>query len=360
MKNLKIKSDYDTDVAIKYFIDNELNAPHINSVIFLYCLKNFEIITNVTQICVKTNTTNEQVQNALEFWEAKGLCNIEHSQQDDIHKVTLLVKPLTVIETQNNVVNTTNENTTNDTEVTKPVTIQKRADYKPEEIKYFMSESNELKQMFDRASASLCKPLSHPDMNAIIDMNDRLRLPYDLVNAIIDYCVMNNKRNMRYISGMAQNMSDLGINTIEKFNVYTDKNKDIYKEVLTALNATNPMASPAQMKIIDKWLNELGFSLDVILEACDKACINTSNPTLNYVDGILKNWQKEGIKTVLDVQEYETKYLENKNKLNSAKNTNNKIDLNSVQTKKSNFNNFDGRNYDYDSIAKKLDISYKG
>ncbi len=219
-----------------------------------------------------------------------------------------------------------------------------------------MDNSNEIKIMFDKAQNSLSKVLTHPEMNTLLDMHDRLKLPYELINSLLDYCVINNKRNLRYISGMAQNLADLGITTIEKFNVYTDKNKDIYKEVLKAMNATNPMASPAQMKIIDKWTGELNFGLDVILEACDKACINTSNPTLNYVDGILNNWKKAGIVTVLDVQEYETKYLAEKNKST----TNGKVNLNNIPTKPSNFNNFEGHKRDFDDIAKKLDIGYKG
>ncbi len=352
MKNIRIKSVQSYDVAIKYFIDNELNAPHLNSVVFLYCLKNYEIITNITQICIKTNTTNEQVENALEYWQAKGLCEITFSQSENIHYLNLLVNN----QNSNQSIEEVEETKTASNQVTN-VEVQKKADYKPDEIKYFMENSNEIKIMFDKAQNSLSKVLTHPEMNTLLDLHDRLKLPYELINSLIDYCVMNNKRNIRYISGMAQNLADLGITTIERFNVYTDKNKDVYKEVLKAMNATNPMASPAQMKIIDKWTGELNFGLDVILEACDKACINTSNPTLNYVDGILSNWKKAGIVTVIDVQEYETKYLAEKNK-NTSPST--KVNLNNIPTKPSNFNNFEGHKRDFDDIAKKLDIGYKG
>ncbi len=364
MKNIRIKSVQSYDVAVKYFIDNELNAPHLYSVVFLYCLKNYEIITNITQICIKTNTINEQVENALEYWQGRGLCEITFSQSEDVHTVTLLVNPQNISQQAQAQAQAQAEATTKAVEKEtvasedqgNTVKVLKKADYKPEEIKYFMDNSNEIKIMFDKAQNSLSKVLTHPEMNTLLDMHDRLKLPYELINSLLDYCVINNKRNLRYISGMAQNLADLGITSIEKFNVYTDKNKEVYKEVLKAMNATNPMASPAQMKIIDKWTGELNFGLDVILEACDKACINTSNPTLNYVDGILNNWKKAGIVTVLDVQEYETKYLSEKNKNSSA---NNKVNLNNIPTKPSNFNNFEGHKRDYDDIVKKLGVGYK-
>ncbi len=351
MKNIRIKAVQNPDVAVKYFIDNEMNAPHLNSIVFLYCLKNYEIITNVTQICIKTNTTNEQVENAFEYWQAKGLCEISYSQNENIHNVTLLVNG----QGQQEIEPEIKEVEYQDTASESGIKVLKKADYKPEEIKYFMENSSDIKEMFSRARISLSKTLTYTEMNTLLDMHDRLKLPCELINSLLDYCVMNNKRNLRYISGMAQNLADLGIVTIEKFNVYTNKNKDVYKEVLKAMNATNPMASPAQMKIIDKWTSELNFGLDVILEACDKACINTSNPTLNYVDGILNNWKKAGIVTVLDVQEYEANYIAGKNK-----NINTKVNLNKVVAKSSNFNNFEGHKRDFDDIAKKLDIGYKG
>ncbi len=352
MKNIKLKSVHDTDITIKYFIDNELNAPHINSVVFLYCLKNWEIITTITQICVKTNATNEQVENALEYWEAKGLCDISYSESDKTHTINLLNKQVsTSVET---VISTT---TTTDIEKpTTNVSVLEKVEYKPEEIKYFVNNNTEIKQMFSNAQKALSKVLTHNEMNTLLDMHDRLKMPCALITEIINYCVLNNKRNLRYINGMAQNMADLNILTIEKFNVYVNKNKDLYKEVLKALGATNNMASPAQMKIIDKWVEEFNYGLDVILEACDLACINSTKPTLAYVEGILNNWQKANVKTLLDVQEYERKYLESK-----EQNQNKKLDLSKVKTppKQSNFNNFESRNHNFDDIAKKLDVSYE-
>ncbi len=350
MKNIKLKSIHDTEITIKYFIDNELNAPHINSVIFLYCLKNWEIITNITQVCVKTNSTNEQVVNALEYWEAKGLCAISYSEQDNTHTIQLLNKQASNDPSSTDITPTVVETPTSN------VAILEKVEYKPEEIKYFVDNNHEIKQMFSNAQSALSKILTHNEMNTLLDMHDRLKMPCELISEIINYCVLNNKRNLRYINGMAQNMADLNILTIEKFNVYVNKNKDLYKEVLKALGATNNMASPAQMKIIDKWVADFNYGLDIILEACDLACINTTKPTLAYVEGILKNWHSANVITLLDVQENERKYLESK-----EKNQTKKLDLSKVKTpqKQSNFNNFESREHNFDDIAKKLDVGYE-
>ncbi len=365
MKNIRINNLSNIDVAIKYFIDNELNAPHVYSIIFLYCLKNSEIIRDIMQICIKTNCTKEQVTDSFEYWEAKGLCAIEYSEKEDLYKINISltqnkVEQLThnetrqIILTENDKDVQKNKSVPETTTKTKNTEKLKKADYKPEEISYFMQNSQEIREMFKNAEVVLGKAsLTHTEMNSLLDFHDRLKLPFDVIELMLEYCAMNNKRNIRYIANFAQNLSDQDINTLDKFNIYVNKNKEIYKEILTALNASNKMATKSQIEIIDKWFKEMSFTLDVILEACDKACINTGNPTLRYVDGILKNWQKANIKTVLDVQEYELKYLENKDKVAETKK---KVDFKNVKTKPSNFNNFEGHKRNYDDITKKLRI----
>ena len=52
------------------------------------------------------------------------------------------------------------------------------------------------------------------------------------------------------------------------------------------------MATDGERKIIDKWFDEMGFSLERILDACQKT-VGIQNPNVNYVNKILENWQKE-------------------------------------------------------------------
>ncbi len=344
MNNIKIKLLSDVDIAIKYFIDNELNAPHINSVIFLYCLKNYDIITNLMQICVKTNSTQDQVKYCFEFWEARGLCEIEFDGENNVHNIKLFANKDILVKKEEIVKNET---------IAQVANVHEKSNYKPEEIKYFLNNNEEIKKMFYECQRVLCKNLTHNEMNSLLDYHERLNLPCDVIVGMVNYCVMNDKRDFRYINKVVLGMSDQGINTVQKLNDHTNKNKDVYKQILEAIGATNTMVSPAQSKLIDKWLVEFGFTSDIVLEACDKACLNASKPTLRYVDGILENWKKENIKTLQDVIDYETRYMNNKQG-KASKNSNGKLDFSGVKTKQSNFNNFDGHKRDLDDIAKKL------
>lgn len=70
-------------------------------------------------------------------------------------------------------------------------------------------------------------------------------------------------------------------------------------------------------------------------------CINQlGKADLNYIEGILKRWRKDGIKTVADAMKKDTLPKGNK----------------PVQGRKdvTSFNNYDQRTYDYDSLEKRL------
>lgn len=69
--------------------------------------------------------------------------------------------------------------------------------------------------------------------------------------------------------------------------------------------------SPMETEIIKAWLSS-GYNIDLIKEAIKEATFNgVSN--LRYIDKILYEWNKKGIKTPVDVDKNRNEYKEKKN-----------------------------------------------
>lgn len=60
--------------------------------------------------------------------------------------------------------------------------------------------------------------------------------------------------------------------------------------------------SEGERKVVDKWFDEYNFSLEMVLKACENTK-KTSNPSINYINGILSSWYSKGIKTVDEIEE---------------------------------------------------------
>ena len=52
---------------------------------------------------------------------------------------------------------------------------------------------------------------------------------------------------------------------------------------------------------ISAWKGELGFSMDIIMEACDRTVMATQKNRLKYCDGILRNWHECKVTTREDI-----------------------------------------------------------
>ena len=64
-----------------------------------------------------------------------------------------------------------------------------------------------------------------------------------------------------------------------------------HKRVFQALGF-NRNATEAERKIMNTWFEDMGFSMERVLEACQKTT-GISTPNINYVNKVLCNWKEE-------------------------------------------------------------------
>jgi len=95
---------------------------------------------------------------------------------------------------------------------------------------------------------------------------------------------------------------------IEK-EIDADANKK-NAEIIKSYEENIGMITPASSEILFSYLDEMDYKL--IIEAIKKASINNKRST-KYIQGILNDWSKKGIKTLLDVENEENNF-KNKNK----------------------------------------------
>ena len=86
-----------------------------------------------------------------------------------------------------------------------------------------------------------------------------------------------------------------------------EKSSDIYSIFEKEFGRT---LSPMEYEIISKWLDEK-FSESLIVEALKEAVFNNVS-SLNYVDRILRDWKKKGIKSVNDALKEKEKFVAKK------------------------------------------------
>ena len=202
--------------------------------------------------------------------------------------------------------------------------------------------NNETSQIIFIAESYTGKPLSASDMQTLLYIYDKLGFSIDLIDYLIQYCVGRGKKQFSYIQKVAINWYDSHITTVEQAKNHTGKYD---KSVYTIMKALGKNADPTTPEIafIRKWSQEWGFSLDLILKACERTVLNTDNHRFEYTNGILSKWHAANVKSLQDVDTLEEKH-----------HTTTKTSSKNAGNPKGGFNDFSQRSYDYEELEKAL------
>ena len=114
----------------------------------------------------------------------------------------------------------------------------KKPCYSMNDIQSFMDDYNG-DQLFYIITHYLGKPLSQTDMNTIVYFHERLGMSVDLIEYLIEYCVSNDHRSMRYIEKVAISWTEQGLDTVEKAKASCTYYNKTYFSILKAFGLRN-------------------------------------------------------------------------------------------------------------------------
>lgn len=210
-------------------------------------------------------------------------------------------------------------------------------------------DSNNTKDMLKDIEMLLGRPLSPNEMSIYLNWQREFGFSSELILILIEYCVSKGKSDSRYIEKVALSWHDMKITTIEQAQNLIKKTEDKWiniRKILTYLGINNTDIMKPQQELIEKWLFIYKFPIEVILKACDICFERLSRADFKYIDGILGKWNKSNIKTLEDIALKDNKPTNKNNNYQRPSYNNEKPPLK--------FNNFEAREYDYDSLEKKL------
>lgn len=208
--------------------------------------------------------------------------------------------------------------------------------------------NSEMKHLPYEAEILLGKSISPEDIKTLFYLYDQLNFSANLISYLIEYCVMNNKKSIRYIEKTAINWHENNITTVEEAKAYCARYTKLNTAVARAMGLSSNSLGEAQINFIRKWTNEYGMDQTLIVEACNRTVLATGNASFHYADKILSNWHKTGITNLAQVeQESKEFHATSANKYKHNPRPNNTVVPNQ-------FHDFiQGDDVDYDAIIPK-------
>lgn len=314
--------------------------------IYLYllrCINGNKSELSISKMADKFEHTEKDIKRALHYWEKLNLLRLEYDNEGDLSGIYFLDSGNVSQEA------TTPEVVTEDSSTSKsaaPAAEEKensRREYTTDEMDNFR-EKEDVRTMLFVAEKYLQRPLNPTDMQMILYWYDTLGFSAELVDYLIEHCIVKGHPSLHYMDKVALSWADLKISTAEQAKQLSTVHNQAYYAVIKSLGISNRNLVPYEMDFIEKWMKEYGFTLDIITEACKRTIQAIHQPSFEYTDTILHSWKDNKIHHLEDIAVLDASYKDKKAKKHPAppKNTGSK------------FNNFSQRNYNYDQLERQL------
>lgn len=237
----------------------------------------------------------EDVHSAWDFWESKGIVKKHFKSEDEEDNYSIEFINLKQLYIDNNYKHVTIDDPANTSE-----------DYSVSAMDLVDANQNpSIREMFIAINKIVARSLVPNDKRKILQWFCDYNIDPPLIIKAFSYCKHNkNIVNINYVGGVVRNWYDLGITSVELLQEYLLKQGErygIYERVYKALGFGSREPAEADMKIMDKWIDEYNYTLEIILKACESTS-KTAKPSINYINGILGDWYKKGIKKLEDIE----------------------------------------------------------
>lgn len=193
--------------------------------------------------------------------------------------------------------------------------------------------------LFKEIEALMSRPLSTHEMDRFLYFKEEYRFPDEVMILLVQHCVSKGISDMRYMEKVAISWHSQGITNTHLAQENIKKHEDKwsnYRKVLTYLGLSEREVMKPQEDLLEKWFYAYRFSTEMILKACDISFNNLGKGELKYIDGILRVWLENDVKTL---EEIETKGKNPKS---------------TTPKKKKKPTDFVEREYDYEDLERKL------
>ena len=181
-----------------------------------------------------------------------------------------------------------------------------------------IQESAAVRELFSEAQLKLGRTIGTGDQGSLLLLHDYYGLPVEIILTICEYARTHGKaNNISYIYTVGVDWSRREIDTLELADAEFKKLESLNGvwsafRAATGIRQTRPTAP--QQKYFSVWTDEWRFPVEMLALAYEQMSKNTDTVSFPYMNKILAEWQRAGIRTPEAAAEREKRFTEEKEK----------------------------------------------
>lgn len=316
---MKVRYEFQVNVTVvsNDFIDRfmaDANGEYVK--VYLYILRHQDALLEPVQIADALNHTEADIKRALTYWEKTGVLKARRAPEQQATDPVIEIAPAAVPAGE---------------QPGRPV-------YSQEQVNQLASDED-FTQLLYIAQKYLNKVFNQRECEVYAYLYDGLKMSFELLEYLTEYCAQSGHTSIRYLETVALSWHEKGFHAVEEAKAFaTGFSRDTFA-VMKAFGLTDRKPGEAEKQMIKKWFTVYGFKKEIVLEACNRTLATIHAPSFQYADKILEQWNKAGVKSLMDVSQ-----IDESRRQKPARGKGRKQPANQ-------FHNFEQRSTDYDSMV---------
>lgn len=238
--------------------------------------------------------TAEEAENAIRFWKNCGVL-VGESDTADVQSAVdagenTAEKPMAKGKTSRH---------------------DKLPQYTTDELTELLEKRQETAVFLDECQQVWGKMFNTHEVNIILGLVDYLGLEWEYVLSLLAYCQgLQSKRGVRrslhYVETLAFGFYDEGICTVQALYDklrQLERMAEVEGKLRTMFGMGDRSLTPQEKKYFSTWIHEFGYDLDVIRRAYEITVDTKGSPKMSYMNSVLANWNRDGLRTLEQVNE---------------------------------------------------------
>lgn len=177
----------------------------------------------------------------------------------------------------------------------------------PKDVAAFAAADQSISFLLSDAQRVLGRTISHAEQEMLVNMVQYYGLKVEVILMILEFYRSEKQRGkaigISYVNAMAKNWADEGINSITDAEAKLQdiaRSDRLWNEIVAITGIRHRRPTAKQREMVYDWFKD--FDVAMITLAADIMKENTAEPSLAYVNKILKQWKKKNITSPAQVK----------------------------------------------------------
>ena len=270
----------------------------------------------VGRMATRLGCTPAQIEMSLSFWRGAGVLNVLEDENTAQPVISTVISAEPVSTPAVEVPKPAEEGKQAETPARKTRGEDRLPHYTSAELADLLEARHEVCDYLNECQSIWGKIFNTHESNIMLGFVDYLGLEWDYILTLMAFCAREQdkrgiKRSLRYVENLAFSFYDEGVTDLPSLQEKIrrlEQTAEVEGSLRRMFGMGERSLTPTEKKKFSTWVYDFQYGVDIISRAYEVTVDAKGSPNLKYMDAVLANWNRDGLRTLEDIEASEARF----------------------------------------------------